>query len=386
MANIQFKMYVDNKPAPRELLDRVEEIIVEQEVDMAWEARIEIPFCLDEKGRWIGENEKFNKPFSRVRVEIKVGENPFEPLIDGPVVGSDSQLSFEPGQSSITLQVQDDSVYLNRKEEINCFQKRSAHQLAKDIFTKFEEWVPGPHAIENTLELANILCAEDIQRGTAMQFLRALAKCHVDKNNDKRMYAYVLPGHIRGESIGVFKSFPTKPDGLPEFILLGTNRNIKSFNVKNDAQTPSNVSASTLSITDKGIISATASFKDRKLLGDIAPLENKAAATQILGPYRCRPEDPKNDVEKEADKSSYSFEATGSVLEGCYAGVLRPYRLVTVRAGKTALSGDYEIRSVTHALTRSNYSQSFSLKRNALSSTSGVETGAEPNRLSRSIF
>jgi len=169
-------------------------------------------------------------------------------------------------------------------------------------------------------------------------------------------------------------------------ILLGTDRNIKTFNVKNDAQAPSNVSASTLSITDKGVVSGTASFKDRKLLGDIAPLENKEAATQILGPYRCGPENPKNDVEKEADKSSYSFEATGSVLEGCYVGVLRPYRVVTVRAGKTGLSGDYEIRSVTHTLTRSNYSQSFSLKRNALSSTSGVKTGAEPNSLIRNVF
>ena len=60
---------------------------MEQEVDKAWEARIEIPICVDENGNWTGEDEDFMRSFSRGRVEIKIGDDPFVPLVDGPIVG-----------------------------------------------------------------------------------------------------------------------------------------------------------------------------------------------------------------------------------------------------------------------------------------------------------
>jgi len=72
-------------------------------------------------------------------------------------------------------------------------------------------------------------------------------------------------------------------------------------------------------------------------------------------------------VEAEAERASYAFEATGSVLAGCYSAVLRPYGVVSVRAVNDRSSGDYMIKAVTHSLTRSNYAQSFTLMRNARS-------------------
>ena len=138
MPETAYRLYVNNAPATREQLDQVEEITVEQSVDMAWEARLEIPICTDDQGRWSGEDDDFLAAFSRLRVEVKVGGG-YVPLIDGPVVGYDSRMSSEPGQSAITLMVQDDSVYLNRSESLESFDDLLDHEIATRIFDDTRE-------------------------------------------------------------------------------------------------------------------------------------------------------------------------------------------------------------------------------------------------------
>jgi hypothetical protein len=44
----EFKVWYNGKSATREQLDAIEEIVVEQDVDVAWEARIKIPVCIAE--------------------------------------------------------------------------------------------------------------------------------------------------------------------------------------------------------------------------------------------------------------------------------------------------------------------------------------------------
>ena len=363
MPDIQYRVFFDNNPATREQLDSIEEITVEQEVDMAWEVRIAIPMCVDEKGNWKGEDEDFMRSFSRARVEIKIGDEPFVPLIDGPIVGFDSQASSEPGQSSITLLVHDDSVYLNREESVSRFENLLDHEIASQIFQQFEQIASTD--IEDTPAPGSELPPIEIQRGTAIQLLRSLAQ-------RQGMHAYVLPGESPGKSVGAFKSFPIETDGLPPLVLLGSERNIETFDVTNNAQSPSNVQASTLSVTDKVVTTRTSSFRDVELLGEEAGFDDESeAATQLLPPNQGQSVDLDRAVAAEAEKSSYAFEASGSVLGFCYPAVLQPYRVVTVRAGNTSSSGDYLISKVTHTLTRSTYSQSFTMKRNARSASIG---------------
>ena len=363
MPDIQYRLYFNNNPATREQLDRVEEITVEQEVDMAWEARIHIPMCVDEKGKWSKEDEEFMKSFSRVRVEIKVGENPYVPLIDGPIVGYESQRSSEPGQSSITLRIQDDSVYLNREDIVFRFENLSDHEIVNQIFGEIEQIASTD--VEDTPAPPGRLPAVVVQRGSNIQLLRFLA-------GRQRMHAYVLPGESPGQSIGCFKSFPTQIDGLPPLVLLGAERNMESFNPTNDAQRPARVRASTLSITDKGITTRTSSFSDLDILGGEQGFENESdTATRILPPYQGEAVDLDRAVSGEALTSSYSYEATGSVLTNCYKASLQPYRLVAVKGANDRSSGNYIITKVTHTLSRSVYSQSFSMRRNARSEGAG---------------
>jgi hypothetical protein len=374
MPAIAYRIFVDNKPATREQLDLVEEITVEQEVDMAWAAHLQIPITTDEKGRWTGVDEPFIDDFNRVRIEIKVGDKDFVPLIDGPVVGDERQMYAEPGQSLLKVHVQDDSVYLNREDVLFSFENRLDHEIAKQIFNEFEQIAKTE--IEKTPSPTSELTPTVMQRGTAIQILRLLAR-------RQGMHAYVLPGVEPGQSMGCFKPFPTQTDGLPPLILLGSDRNLEMFTPGNDAQRPARVRAYAVSITDKTITERTSKFNNLDLLGQEQAFQQPSnTATQILCPQYGDAVDLDQVVAAEALHSSYAFEATGSVLGDIYPGVLAPYRVITVSGVNLHLSGDYLISHVTHLLTRSYYAQSFTLRRNARSQ--GTDNSLA--NLMRSIF
>ncbi|HVZ41836.1 MAG TPA: hypothetical protein VHI13_21320 [Candidatus Kapabacteria bacterium] len=368
MAVIEYIVFFDNNPATQDQLDRIEDVTVEQEVDLMWEARVQIPVCVDNDGRWAGEEEAWMKEFTRVRIEARIGDNPFVPLIDGPIVGYDTARSGVPGKSIVTLVVRDDSVYLHREESITLYEGLADSAIARRIFGETQQLAGSPPDIPaETTEPPGSLPALAVQRGTQMQLLRALAARH------HNWHAYVLPGTTPGKSIGAFREFPTRTDGLPPMVLLGDNQNIKEFTVRNNQQRASDVQTSSLSIADRTITTATASFRDQQLVGDEPATGTSGnTAKRTLRPGTTDTVDPHEVVRGAAALSGYTLDASGSVVPGCYQGILSPYRLVEVQISDSRFSGNYVITKVTHTLTRSTYTQSFSAKGNAVSSSNAA--------------
>lgn len=359
MGQIQYRLYIDDKPADRELLDQVEEVTVTQAVDKAWEARLLVPICTDEKGAWSGAAKPFQEPFTRVRVEVDAGDGSFTPLIDGPVVGIDQSMNSEPGQSTHTVVVQDDSITLNRQDGLQLYLFKLDHEIATAIYGDAER-ISTTDIDETSKPGVDPFPWAELYLGTEMQLLRKLAE-------RQGMHAYVLPGKKPGESVGVFKPFPKEPDGLPPLVLLGKDRNITSFEAKEDSLLPAKVSSQALSISDKGVAKAEFSSREADLLGDDAVgAAIKEEAKRILVPKDAKT-DPATVVKTFAEKGSYAFMATGNISTDCYGAALTPYRVVTVKGVNDKLSGNYVIKNVTHRLTRSVYSQSFGLLRNAKS-------------------
>ena len=66
MSGALFRLFVDDSQTDRETLDRVERITVEQQIDMIWEALVELPVCTDERGEWSSEDEEYTAAFSRL--------------------------------------------------------------------------------------------------------------------------------------------------------------------------------------------------------------------------------------------------------------------------------------------------------------------------------
>jgi hypothetical protein len=360
MPETQYRLFFNNTAASNVQLEKIDEITVEQEVDMAWEARLKVPISLDAQGNWTGEDEEFMRPFSRIRVEIRLGTDPFVPLFDGPVTGFDSQMSSQPGQSTITVIAQDDTFFMNRVEQVVAFENRLDHEVAEQIFGDYSSQVSSTR-IDTTPASDSALDALVVQRGTAMDILRFLAR-------RQGMHAYILPGENPGSSIGCFKAFPTTPDQLPALVLMGQDSNIDSLHVNYCACKPSDASASTLRITDKQVQSETSRSTEVELMGDETGEDSSQTAMQLLLPQQGESVDLRQAVNAKAIASSYAYVVNGKILEETYAGVLQPYQVVTVRAGNSPVSGDYLITKTTHTITRSAYSQSFTLKRNARSS------------------
>src|SRR5688572_20466799 len=110
-----FKVTYGTIPASSDKLDAIEEIVVEQEIGKAWEARIKIAVCIGENGAWDGENDPAYRAGARVRIEAQIGEGGFVPLIDGEIQQMAPDYNAVPGSSVKTLVVHDDSKKLHRE-------------------------------------------------------------------------------------------------------------------------------------------------------------------------------------------------------------------------------------------------------------------------------
>jgi hypothetical protein len=205
MSAIEYKIWFDGTSAKQEQLDKVDEIVVDQAVDRAWEARIKIPVCVNNDGKWEGENEAWMKAFTRIRVEINPGNGKFVPLIDGPVVAFNSERSAQPGKSVVVVVVHDDSALLDRSAKVDVQQGKKDSDLARQILSE----LTGTPQIDETPPQPNQTTDASVQRGTPMQYLRELAR------RNQNWHAYVLPGSDAGASIGCFRKFPEETDGLP---------------------------------------------------------------------------------------------------------------------------------------------------------------------------
>ena len=370
MGVVEFKIFFEGQAATADQLDKVDEIVVDQAVDKAWEARLKIPVCVNNDGKWEGEQEAWMKAFTRIRVEVNPGDGKFVPLIDGPVIGFDSARSAQPGKSVVTVVVHDDSALLNRQAKVEVKQGQTDSDLARQIFVAAQ--LGGPPEIEDTPPQPDPKNAASVQRGTPMQYLRELAR------RNPNWHAYVLPGKLPAQSIGCFKQFPKETDGLPDMSLLGLNRNIETFNVNNKAHGPSTVQAAALGLDHGAIKTSTSSYRDATLMGDQPPdAATTNQATQMLPPGQSDRVDLDHATKGAATESGFSLEAKGIVVPFCYPAVLSPYRWVLVKISDSQYSTKYLITQVTHTLTRSIYKQSFSMKGNGVS-VSASSSAATP--------
>jgi len=349
-----YKIFFGDRAASMQTLQRIEEIVVEQEMDMIWEARIKLYLCLDENGRWREQTDELATAFSRVRVELQLGDDGFVPLIDGTVAGFDSEVSAEPGRSAVTLVVRDDSVLLNREEQTEVFNNRSDDAVAREVFGRFAEI--GSMDIEATNTTQEVI----VRRSTAIQFLRKLAQSNA-------FQAYVLPGEQSGRSIGCFKPSPTEPGSLPALVLLGSNRNLQQVVFSEDSEGPERTRGYSLTISDQQVVSSERSVQDETLLGQLPAVPEDLSALRELPPEDNNREDLESRTQAQNREASYAYRMVAKIMTGCYNHVLAPYKMIAVQAGDLPQSGNYLITKVTHHMTPSYYSQELEAKRDARS-------------------
>jgi hypothetical protein len=329
---------------------------------------------MDEQGRWTGPNSQHAKTWKRIRIEVRNHSSEWVPLIDGPIITWDADMSSEPGQSLMTLVAHDDTALLNTKAKYEIFEDKTDEAVIRELFKAAGD------AIEK-LEIDPLPAQpkdrplKHLKRGTEIDMLRAIAEPY-------DLHVYVRPGKI-GKSIGHVKRLSTKSSGHPALLLAGADRNIESFSARNEiarAMRYQGLQLDIENVTRGSTLSSRWTNEDNKrpqgaparvgdpvaLLGALPAIDNLAKlGTELLSPYVSAFRDVKELVQRWQQRSSYTIHAMGSVRSGCYSGVLRAYDVVGVSGVNERLCTNYIVREVTHSLSRSEYRQDFTLMTNA---------------------
>lgn len=365
MGDTRFRVWFGKDAASEDELARIEEIEVTQEMDCFWEAELRMSFCLDAHGKWLHWPGDRATPFSRVRVEIDIGNGDFVPLIDGPLVSVDAALDSQPGRSTATMVVRDDSAYLDRvldpDEEVELpFEKRKDSDIAKLLFKRFEE-----HIRDTRIEGTDATPETTTRRGTVLTFLRELA-CRNDR------HAYVLPGAEPGASIGCFLPDPEGAPDLPPLLLIGDNRNLADARITEAPDGAELTQAQLLRFDDQEVTKFKTSAEDLGLIGDLPAVAADLRPRRLLHPADNTREDPVAAVTAQARCRGYIYRLSGQVVPGCYGAVLSPYNKVQVDAGAMPHSGVFLITKVVHRITPSVYSQQIEAKSDSVTAVSSA--------------
>jgi hypothetical protein len=369
MRPVKYRIYVDGDAIKQSELDRIDTATVHQQMDQPWQAQLVVLICTSERGLWEGEDDSLIHPFTRIRIEITVDGHTWIPLIDGPVIGFDDALSPEPSQSTVTIRVIDDSVYLWRSDDTQRLTGDTDSDIARNIFQQMS--AIADTRIDKVAAGTSDRPSAIMQRGSLLETLHELAARH------PLMHAWVAPGDSPGRSVGMFKQEDSRVNGLPPLVLLSKDRNIDSFSSNADQLRPANVTAYALDLTDLSASSSTANYGDQVASSDHPLLDD--VAELMVPPGYGYGVDPDELAQRYAAEYAEAFDARGVVRSRCYAGVLQPYKMVEVKSVNGLLSGNYVIRSVTHTLTRSEYSQEFSLLRRGQSGGADAENPNIPS-------
>ncbi len=377
---VEYKMWLDGKPVESQFYTMIETVTVEQGIDLATEARVEVEMCMNDQGQWTGLSAAYAQTWNRLRIEVRNQTSTWVPLIDGPVVSWDANSSGEPGQSMFTLVANDDTVLLNRKASNKPFENTDDAQI---IRTMFEAAGIKDVRIDPLPKLPPDRPSKYIKRGTEMDMLRQIADPY-------DLHVYVMPGEV-GTSIGYVKRLSTTKGNLPVLNLAGTDRNVEHFQARNDVARATRYKGIQLNINDVNFGSTLSSkwtdddnpqgTDDPPRTGDKVALlgakttidDLKSLGYELLPPEVAAFRDVSTCLERWQQKSSYTITATGSVRCGCYSGVLRAYDVVGASGVPERLCTNFIVREVTHTLTRSEYRQDFTLMTNA---TADVQKGS----------
>jgi hypothetical protein len=357
MSCTQYRLYLNGIAATADQLSRFEDIIVDQRMDQACEARFDVPVCTTGKGTWDGESEAFLQGMSRIRVELQSMGSDWIPLIDGPIANVEGSMYSEPGQSKLTLVVTDDSFYLHRDETVSIFEG-SDDEIARQIFGQVPQI--SDTDIDSTPAPSKPGFTKAVLRGTQMECLRQLAK-------RQRMHVYISSGEKPGKSIGCFKldPDPKKDYGLSPLVLLGSGRNVFSFESTQTAGQVAAFESGQINLGDRSTDRRTSSLSDLKLQGTDMP--EGQTIKRLLAPGQSDALTLARGVQGAMEKAAYALRASGEVMKEAYSSVLQPYQFVKVLGVNGTLSGTWLIEQVTHTLTRNSYGQSFQVVRNAQS-------------------
>ncbi|MEA3189695.1 MAG: hypothetical protein QOD77_277 [Thermoplasmata archaeon] len=350
-----YRLEVNGRPAPPELLEAVQRLDVEDHTELAGLMRLRLGVAVGPGGdRWPFLDDGLFARLTPIRLQVRLGSR-METLLDGHVVETHAILDPKPDASALEVVAMDATALMNLEDKVRAWPDRSDADVAREVFeehglaTDVDPTEPTHQEATGTL----------MQRGTDIRFLRRLAQ----RNG---FDCYVEADPETGKPTGHFH--PPRLDGPPQGVLtvgMGGAGNVDQFAVRHHMMHAAHAAAHAVDAATLEAQSGTAESMAAKPLGKEGLGAGPRPRTVLVAGGGSAAE-LGTMSQAVRDRTAWEVAAEGRLNTAAYGKVLRAKRTVLVRGVGRTLAGTYRVERVLHSFGADGHVQHFTLRRNAL--------------------
>lgn len=356
MTEVTYLLEVGGEAASPELIAAIRTLEIEDHADLADMLRLRVAVGVDEgASRWRLLDDDLFTRLQNVRVALKVGSAPAEPLIDAYVVDVRASLSEEPGRSLVEVVAMDGTVLLSLEEKVRPWPDQADSAIASAIFAE----LGFSPVVEDTSVVRSADDTTTLQRGTDIQFLRRLA--------ERNGYEIFVEVASSGQTEGHFH--PPRVEEEPQAILnvnLASATNVATFNARYDMLGATTAKATGLEVESASDQPADVQGGELKSLGsESTVLADRPRKVLLAGSGLVRSGELETLARSVVDRSSFAVTAEGVVSTTVLGRALKAKRPVLVRGAGRDFSGTYYLERVLHVFSGDGHEQRVTMRRNA---------------------
>lgn len=367
MPDVAYTLMIGGLPAEADLQNAIQQIEVEEHALLADMLRLQLSIDVNQGGSaWNLVDDDIFSRLTELSLQITVGSGAPDLLIKAHVIDTNLEFRSTPGQSTLEVVAMDGTILMSLESKQRAWPNMADSDIASLIFGEYN-FIPDVQSTQPSRqqnEITTIQCSSDIQ------FLR-----HLARRNGYECYLETDP--ITTLTTGHFH--PPRLDATPQGTLsvnMGSDTNLQSLAIQLDWVQPAEAGTAGVQIGSLSDQDASLSSTSLTELGSTSLLGGSPAARLILSQTGLSDTGELQRYAQAAlDRSAWAIRAQGSVDTLAYNGVLRARRPVLVRGVGSQFSGTYYVESVQHLFQGDQYTQHFSLRRNALGLT-GTEAFA----------
>jgi hypothetical protein len=310
------------------------------------------------------------KPFNRVVLVVTIGATPFV-LIDGIITHQQLNPSNDPGQSTMTITGEDVSVMMDLHEVAKTYPQVPDYAIAEAIINDptYAAYGLTPVVVPPTGIYAPTAAQETpAQHDTNYKYVQSLASNH-------NFVFYIAPTDIPMVNTAYWG--PPGMTGVSQTSLcfnMGRETNVNSISFQYDATQPVLLQGQFMDRDTDSIETVdvyTTTLPD--LSSNPAWLANLPnTKTMLFQGNGTKDILVQERAQALANDASQAVTATGELDALSYGGVLRARMLVGLKGVGNSYDGLYYVKSVTHSIKLGEYTQSFTMTREGLGSTTQV--------------
>lgn len=309
-------------------------------------------------------------PFNRVIILVIIGTTQ-KVLLDGIITHHQLSISNEPGQSIFTVTGEDVSVKMLQNETPVTHENKSPLSIFEGIINSYIQYNMSPDT-DNGPEISTVPDSNHkipAQNGTDWDYISKLSK-----DFDYMFFIEpVAPFHNNA----CWKSKKTRSLDVqkPLQINIGPMTNVNSLNFQYDTQIPITVQATTQDPQTQKTVTVNVSEINYTTLSNQTTFtsnQSNVKSKQLKGIGGWSVDDIKKTAQAEVNRSVDAITGTGEMNTPSYGDILRARKAVWVIGAGKSYDGKYYVRNVTHNIKLGEYTQSFTIVREGLGTTSDI--------------